>query len=244
MSATIIDLCKQLKLSTVATHLPHTLKVAQDDNWTYEQFVEHLFQQELDRRCQRRVEQKIRLAKLPIKPTLDLFDFDFHASRKEYRGKILALMELDFVKNHSDVIFIGNPGVGKTHLSCCVGYRAAQNDIKTLFTTAAEMINRLIESQANNTLMKKLKYYQDPELLICDEIGYLPLEKQGANLFFQVISERHQKKSTMITTNLPFQQWGSVFESTSLATAIVDRLVMKSEVLVLEGDSYRRVKRK
>ncbi|MCP4233146.1 MAG: ATP-binding protein [Aestuariibacter sp.] len=118
-----------------------------------------------------------------------------------------------------DVVLISHPGVGKTFLAKCIGYMATQAGIKVLFTTAMEMINQLIAA---------------------DEIGYLPLGSHGSNLFFQVISARHQVKSTMITTNLPFSAWGKIFDSTTVATAIADRLVYNSEILVLEGTSYRK----
>jgi len=103
-----------------------------------------------------------------------------------------------------------------------------------------DMVNHLIAAEADHNLLKKLKFYQSPDILVIDEIGYLPLGIQGSNLIFQVISARHEKKSTMITTNLPFAQWGNVFDSTTVATAIADRLVYNSEILVMEGSSYRK----
>ncbi|MBW1683124.1 MAG: ATP-binding protein [Deltaproteobacteria bacterium] len=121
-----------------------------------------------------------------------------------------------------------------------MAYAATQANIKTLFTTTMDLINHLIAAEADHSLLKKLHYYQSPDLLVCDEIGYLPLGTQGSNLFFQVISQRHEKKSTIITTNLPFADWGKIFDSTTVATAIADRLVYNSEVFILEGPSYRK----
>jgi DNA replication protein DnaC len=112
--------------------------------------------------------------------------------------------------------------------------------VKILFTTAIDMINHLIAAEADRSLLKKLHYYQSPALLVCDELGYLSLGQQGSHLFFQVISARHQVKSTLLTTNLPFAEWGNVFDSTTVATAIADRLVHNSEVLIFGGESYRR----
>ncbi|MCD4767156.1 MAG: ATP-binding protein [Methanosarcinales archaeon] len=138
------------------------------------------------------------------------------------------------------MILIGNPGVGKSFLAKCIAYAATQAGIKTLFTTAMDMINHLISAEADHSLLKKLQFYQSPDILVCDEIGYLPLGTQGSNLFFQVISTRHERKSTIITTNLTFTEWGKIFDSTTVATAIADRLVYNSEILVMEGKSYRK----
>jgi DNA replication protein DnaC len=161
-------------------------------------------------------------------------------SRKEQKTRILALFNLDFIAAHSDVMLIGNPGTGKTFLAKCVAYAACNAYIKVLFTTAIDMINHLIAAAADHSLLKQLHHYATPDLLVCDELGYLSLGQQGSHLFFQVISQRHQRKSTVITTNLPFADWGKVFDSTTVATAIADRLVHNSEVLILEGSSYRR----
>ena len=122
----------------------------------------------------------------------------------------------------------------------CMAYAACNANIKVLFTTAIDMINHLIAAEADHSLLKKLQAYQAPDLLVFDDLGYLSLGQQGSHLFFQVISARHQHKSTVITTNLPFAEWGKVFDSTTVATAIADRLVYNSEVLILGGESYRR----
>ena len=149
-------------------------------------------------------------------------------------------MDLEFIQQKKDIILIGNPGVGKSFLAKCIAYAATQASVKVLFTTTMDMINHLIAAEADHSLLKKLHYYQSPELLAVDEIGYLPLGTQGSNLFFQVISARHEKSSTIITTNLPFAEWGKIFDSTTVATAIADRLVYNSEVLIMEGASYRK----
>ncbi|WP_319550216.1 ATP-binding protein [Desulfogranum marinum] len=173
-------------------------------------------------------------------PTIDQFNFDHHPSRKKQKAVILGMIDLEFIHRKMDIILIGNPGVGKSLLAKTIAYASTQAGIKTLFTSAMDMINQLVAAQENNTLLSKLKTYQNPDLLVCDEIGYLPLGQQGSNLFFQVISARHEQKSTIITTNLPFAQWGTIFDSTTVATAIADRLVYNSEILVMEGKSYRK----
>ena len=178
-----------------------------------------------------------------VRPTIDQFDFNFHVSRKNQKNRILNLMDLEFIRQQKDIILIGNPGVGKSFLAKCIAYAATQASTKVLFTTAMDMINHLIAAEADHSLLKKLQYYKSPALLVVDEIGYLPLGTQGSNLFFQIISARHENSSTVITTNLTFAEWGKIFDSTTVATAIADRLVYNSEILVLEGPSYRKRKK-
>lgn len=149
-------------------------------------------------------------------------------------------MDSEFIRHRKEIILISNPSVGKSLLAKCIAYAATQAGQKVLFTTAMDMINHLIAAKADHSLLKKLYYYQSQELLVIDEIGYLSLGSQGSNLFFQVISARHEKRSTIITTNRPFTQWGEIFDNTTVATAIADRLVYNSEVLILEGPSYRK----
>ena len=202
--------------------------------------MHRLLDLELEQRRQARVMLCFKQSKLLEQPTIDQFDFSFHSSRSKHKATILGLLDLEFIPRKMDIILIGNPGVGKSMLAKTIAYAATQTGIKTLFTSAMEMINQLVAAQDNRTLLSKLKTYQNPDLLVIDEIGYLPLGQQGSNLFFQVISARHKQKSTIITTNLPFAQWGNIFDSTTVATAIADRLVYNSEILVMEGKSYRK----
>lgn len=183
---------------------------------------------------------RFKQSRLGDKTTIDQFDFKHHESRQKQKTLILSLMDLGFIQAKKDIIFIGNPGTGKTFLSKCIAYAATQAGIKTLFTTTMDMINQLVAAKTDHTLLKKLQFYQSQEILVCDEIGYLPLGRDGSNLFFQVISARHEKKSTIITTNLPFAKWGDIFDGNTVATAIADRLVYNSDILILEGQSYRK----
>jgi DNA replication protein DnaC len=230
----------KLHLKAMAQHLDRILEEAQQKNHGFLYSLTRLADLELERRWQTAVKLRWQQAKLPDKCTIDQFNFDHHKSRKEQKTRILNLLSLEFVKQHMDLILIGNPGTGKTFLAKCIATAACNANVKVLFTTAMDMINHLIAAEADRSLLKKLHDYQSPDLLVCDEIGYLSLGLQGSNLFFQVISARHQKKSTMLTTNLPFADWGKIFDSTTVATAIADRLVHRSEVFILEGTSYRR----
>lgn len=236
----VIEKCKALKLKAIAEHLEQTTVLAEHRNWTPLQMIDHLFELELQLRQKNRIERCFKQSKLYEKTTIDQFDFTFHGSRKNQKSRIVNLMDLEFIKHRKDIILIGNPGVGKSYLAKCMAYAATQAGIKVLFTTAMDMINHLISAEADHSLLKKLQYYQSQELLVIDEIGYLSLGTQGSNLFFQVVSARHERKSTVITTNRPFAQWGEIFDNTTVATAIADRLVYNSEILILEGPSYRK----
>ena len=236
----VIEKCKALKLKAIAEHLEQTTVLAEHRNWTPLQMIDHLFELELQLRHENKIARCFKQSKLYEKTTIDQFDFTFHGSRKNQKNRIVNLMDLEFIKHRKDIILIGNPGVGKSFLAKCMAYAATQAGIKVLFTTAMDMINHLISAEADHSLLKKLQYYQSQELLVIDEIGYLSLGTQGSNLFFQVISTRHERKSTVITTNRPFAQWGEIFDNTTVATAIADRLVYNSEILILEGPSYRK----
>jgi DNA replication protein DnaC len=231
---------KHLRLTGMLNHLDTTLEQARAKNFDVVAALTLLAGIEIEQRWQRAILQRWRQSGLKEKLTIDQFDFDHHRSRKDQKTRLLQLLHLDFVLAHRDIIFIGNPGTGKTFLAKCIAYAACNANMKVLFTTAIDMINRLIAAEADHSLLKQLHHYATPDLLVCDELGYLSLGQQGSHLFFQVISQRHQQKSTVITTNLPFAEWGKVFDSTTVATAIADRLVHDSEVVILEGASYRR----
>jgi DNA replication protein DnaC len=239
-----IDLAKdkltRLRLKTMAQNLPEIVNQAVEKNLDIISVLSRLAEMELEQRWQNAIRLKWRQSNLKERVSIDQFDFHHHQSRKDQKQQVLSLVNLGFIREHKDVIIIGNPGTGKTFLAKCIACEACNANIKVIFTTAMDMINHLIAAEADRSLLKKLHYYQSPDLLVCDELGYLSLGQQGSNLFFQVISQRHQQKSTIVTTNLPFAEWGNVFDSTTVATAIADRLVHRSQVLILGGKSYRR----
>jgi DNA replication protein DnaC len=150
-------------------------------------------------------------------------------------------MDLEFLAKGTSVIIIGNPGTGKTFLAKIIGWRACQANQRVLFTTAMDMLNHLLASQVDHSLVRKLRVYTEPTLLVVDELGYLSLDQQTSNLLYQVISTRYgEKRSTIITTNTAFSDWGNILYNTTIATAIADRLVENSEVFLLGGDSLRK----
>ena len=210
-------------------------------NLSLAQALESLADMELEARNRRSIERRFRLSRLHAQHSIDSFNFKHHKSRLEAKNRILRLLDLEFLQKGTSAIFIGNPGVGKTFLAKIIGWRACQANHRVLFTTAMDMLNHLLASQVDHSLIRKLKIYTEPTLLLVDELGYLSLDQQSSNLFYQVISTRHsQKRSIAITTNTPFSEWGNVLYNTTIATAIADRLVENSEIFLLGGESLRK----
>jgi len=243
MTEDVINKCRDLKLRAFSENLERVMDESSKKNWPSLRTIEHLLDLELEKRRLHRIDNCFKGSKLTEIHTIEKFDFQFTAARKENKARILRLLDLEFIKDKKDVIFIGGSGGGKTFLAQCIAYAATQAGIRTLFTTTMEMINQLLASDAKMRF-KRLAYYNSFDLLVCDEIGYLSLGKDGSSLFFQVISQRHLKSSTIITSNLLFSKWGSIFDDTVIATAIADRLVERSEIILLEGPSYRNRNRK
>jgi DNA replication protein DnaC len=212
-------------------------------NLSFAHALETLADLELDSRNGRAIERRFRMSRLHAQHSIDSFHFKHHKSRLESKNRIVRLLDVDFLKKGTSVVLIGNPGVGKTFLAKIIGWRACQANQRVLFSTAMDMLNHLNASQVDHSLVRKLRVYTEPALLIIDELGYLALDQQTSNLFYQVISTRHsQKRSTVITTNTAFSDWGNILYNTTIATAIVDRLIENSEIFLLGGDSLRKGK--
>lgn len=231
----------QLEMTAMSRQLERILSDAATKNLSFAATLEWLADLELAERNSRAIERRFKLSKLQAQHTIDSFLFSHHNSRLKLKARILHLLDLDFLRTGTNVVLIGNPGVGKTLLAKIVGWRACQANQRVLFTTAMDMLNQLIASQVDHSLVRKLKIYTEPTLLVCDELGYLSLDQQTSNLFYQVISTRHsQKRCTIITTNTAFSEWGNILHNTTIATAVADRLVENSEILLLGGDSFRK----
>ena len=228
----------------MSQQVERALKEATGQNLSFAATLEGLADLELESRNRRAVERRFHFSRLHVQSSIDTFHFQHHKSRMQSKSRILRLLDLNFLQEGANVILIGNPGTGKTYLAQILGWRVCQANVRVLFTTAMDMLNHLLASQVDHSLVRKLKFYTEPALLICDELGYLSLDQQTSNLFYQVISTRHsQKKSTVITTNTAFSDWGNILFNTTIATAIADRLVENSEIFLLGGESLRKAQK-
>jgi len=234
------DKLNTLKLDFMAKELDGALADAASRNLSHCDMLDRLADLEIDGRQSRSIVRRFRLSKLRCQYDIANFDFDHDKSRRQLKAKILRLLDLDFIRQGTNVVVIGNPGVGKSFLAQIIAWKACQANMRVLFTQAMHMLNQLVASQVDHSLVRKLKIYTEPELLVCDEFGYLSLDQLTSNLLFQVISTRHaEKRSTIITTNTAFSEWGNILFNTSIATAIADRLVENSEVFLLGGRTRR-----
>jgi len=202
------------------------------------QIVSTLIAAEAAARSERALQRRIHRARLPKIKTIEEYDFTF--PKRIPKQTILRLFDCDFVTRHGCAVFIGPSGTGKTHLLTALGYAACQKGISVRFTRVVDMINALTTAHLNGTLGKVLRTYTRPELLLLDELGYLPIDKRGADLMFQVVAARYEAGSIVISTNRPFKDWGAIFDvDNTLATALIDRLMHHGEAIVIRGDSYR-----
>jgi DNA replication protein DnaC len=228
----------ELKLNQIAETYREVLDEAARKNTSMLDVLISLIASEITARRQRALDRRIHQAKLPPRKTLVEYDFTF--PKQIPKQKVLRLFDCEFVAQHHSAVLIGGIGVGKSHLLNALGYTACEKAISTRWTRVIDMINVLTKAQINGTLESKLKEYIRPDLLLLDELGYLPIDKRGADLMFQVVAARYESGSIVITTNRRFRDWGKIFDvDNTLATAMIDRLMHHGEALVIEGKSYR-----
>ena len=234
----ITDLLSYLKLPYIREHYEPIAQIAARKQWTHVKYLSELIKEESNLKKDRTIQRRIRMARFPVVKTLDQFNWSW--PKKINKPQIQNLFRLKFIKNQTNVVFIGGVGLGKTHLASALGYQACLKGHTVLFTSAIDSINNLISSQKKGLLKQELKKYLKPDLLIMDELGYLPIDNKGADLLFQIISQRYEQGSIIITTNRVFKEWPKIFNNDStLTSALLDRLLHHVEATLIEGDSYR-----
>ena len=234
-----------LRAHLCALNLPFMLEnyqavaqTAADKHWSHIEYFTEMLRGEAAARDDRRVQRYIKLARFPVLKTLDQFDWNWPT--KINRLLVQNLFHLDFVAKHANVVFISGTGLGKSHLMSALGHAACLRGHSVLFTGAIDIINSLTAAHAAGSIKRALNHYIKPRVLCIDELGYLPIDKFGADCLFQIISHRYERGATMITTNRVYKQWASIFDKDAVLTsALLDRLLHHAETVLIEGKSYR-----
>ncbi len=243
LSDNIIQLCKELKLSTVLEQYHAVSTTAAKEEWTYTQFLNEILQLEITARLSRSKNILTKFASFPAIKTLEEFDYNFTIGVNS--KQINELASLEFIKKHENIILLGQSGVGKTHLAIALAYKAVQNRFKVKFTTIADLLSNAITAKREKKYNSFLKSVLSPSILVIDEIGYFNMSKEEANHFFQIISKRYEKGSTILTSNLVFSKWVQIFAGDKVVTtAILDRILHHSHIINIQGDSYRLKEKK
>jgi DNA replication protein DnaC len=237
LTGEIAYLTRALKAPTLRESAGRLAERARTESWTHEEYLAACLQREVAARDAHGGEDRIRAARFPARKSIEEFDFDHARGLK--RDLIAHLATLDFVAGKENVIFLGPPGTGKTHLAIGLGIRACQAGHRVLFATASQWVDRLADAHHSGRLQTELLRLSRYPLLLIDEVGYIPFEPEAANLFFQLVSSRYERASLIVTSNKPFGRWGEVFGDDVVAAAMIDRLVHHAEVVSLRGDSYR-----
>jgi len=228
---------QHLKLYKMQGLLESSLEQASRSNLSYSDFLDQLLSQEIEAKTERNIAMRTTLAKFPFLKTLEGFDFAFQPSIDKKRVKELATCR--FIAHGENVILLGPPGVGKTHLAIALGIKAVTEGYRVYFTQAMPLVASLTKAYGENRIEERLKFYCQPKLLVIDEIGYIPMDRQGAHLFFQLISRRYERGALILTSNRSFSQWNEIFGDPVIATAILDRVLHHSTTINIKGNSYR-----
>ena len=237
MKALLIENLKKLRLSTMIRNLEALIRQAKQEKLGYEEFLLNLSEAEVQVRQENGCKRRLREAKFPILKPMETFKFD---AAPELDVRLMKeLSDCDYVKKNRNIIFVGKSGTGKTHLATALGMEACKHAIRTRFVTGCGLANELIEARDEKVLGRTVKRYAGYGLLIIDELGYVPFSKQGAQLIFQILAERHERKPVIITTNMGFGDWTQIFGDPSMTAALLDRVTHKAHVINCSWESYR-----
>jgi DNA replication protein DnaC len=237
-SATINEHLTQLKLPWTRENFEPLAAVAATENWTHTDYLGRLIEGERNLRMDRATERRLKAARFPVLKTREQYDWNWPT--KINRAVIEDLFRLRFIERHENIILLGGCGLGKTHLATALGHHACLHGHRTLFASAADIVNTLAAARDQQRLKLELKKYLRPDLLILDELGFIPIDKHGADLLFQVISQRYEKGSIILTTNKAFKDWAGIFNNDATVTsAILDRLLHHNQAITITGKSYR-----
>lgn len=232
------EMLTYLRLPQIAENYAALASTAADKGWSHIDYLANLVEQETAAKKDRATQRRLRQARFPVLKTLDQFIWSW--PDKINRPQVENLFHLDFIKKKANVIFLGGVGLGKTHLVTALAYHGCLEGITVLFTTAIDIVNSLAAAQESGRFQLELKKYLKPGLLVLDELGYLPIDKHGADLLFQVISHRYERGSMLISTNRAYKHWPEIFNNdATLTSAILDRLLHHAETVVIEGKSFR-----
>ncbi|MGI6486291.1 MAG: IS21-like element helper ATPase IstB [Tepidanaerobacteraceae bacterium] len=237
MNSSLFKDLRNLKLSGIAKTLEVRNEQAIKEKLSYMEFLELLIEDEFANRKDNSYKKRFQKAHFPFTKTLEEYDFNFQPTLN--RQEIYNLATCEFIRKKENVVFIGPPGTGKTHLSISIGIKALQQGYKVIFTTVSDMMSALFESKADNSYAQKLKYYLSSDLLILDGLGFRKLNEQIVDQFYEIISQRYEKGSLVITSNKTFDEWGNIFWDSILASAILDRIVHHCHLVLIKGESFR-----